>query len=116
MKTLNEQRERTIKSTRQSPTVVCDAFQETLQSRLLQLTEECSGLRSAQHERLSTLQANLQAQTSRQTYSTVEELTESRRHSCGDIQQYLQGSLKALEERCKHATCYHVISSKTCTV
>ncbi|KAG7280464.1 hypothetical protein CRUP_033765 [Coryphaenoides rupestris] len=73
--------------------------EETLQSRLLQLTEECSGLPSAQHERLSTLQANLQAQNSRQTYSTVEELTESRRHSCGDIQQYLQGSLKALEER-----------------
>ncbi|CAL8297719.1 unnamed protein product [Lota lota] len=72
--------------------------EETLQSLVLQLTEECSRLRSAQQEKLSTLQATLQAQNSRQTYSTVEELTECR-DSCGDIQQYLQGGQKALEER-----------------
>ncbi|KAK0143883.1 Syncoilin [Merluccius polli] len=74
-------------------------FQEKLQSLVLQLTEECSRLRLAHQEKLSMLQAKLQAQNSSQTYSTVEELTECRRHSCGDIQQYLQGGLKALEER-----------------
>ncbi|KAJ3608962.1 hypothetical protein NHX12_023490 [Muraenolepis orangiensis] len=73
--------------------------EETLQSLVLQMTEECSRLRSAQQERLSTLQAKLHAQDSRQTYNTVDELTECRRHSCGDIQQYLQGGLKTLEER-----------------
>ena len=87
-------------------------FQEKLQSLVLQLTEECSRLRLAHQEKLSVLQAKLQAQNSSQTYSTVEELTECRRHSCGDIQQYLQGGLKALEERCNRAHCYHVISSK----
>ncbi|CAL8364534.1 unnamed protein product [Arctogadus glacialis] len=73
--------------------------EETLQSLVVQLTEECSRLRPAQQEKLSTLQATLQAQNCRQTSNTVEELTECKRHSCGDIQQYLQGGQKALEER-----------------
>ncbi|XP_068587351.1 uncharacterized protein [Cebidichthys violaceus] len=73
--------------------------EEKLQSLVLQLTEEGSRLRAAQQQQLFDLQAALQAQTSSQTSSTQDELTECRRHSCGDVQQYLQGGLKALEDR-----------------
>ncbi|KAK9527255.1 hypothetical protein VZT92_015908 [Zoarces viviparus] len=73
--------------------------EEKLQSLVLQLTEEGSRLRAAQQQQLLDLQAALQAQTSSQTSSTQDELTECRRHSCGDVQQYLQGGLKALEDR-----------------
>ncbi|XP_033493210.2 uncharacterized protein sync [Epinephelus lanceolatus] len=73
--------------------------EEKLQSLVLQLTEEGSQLRAAQTQQLLELQAQLHAQSSSQTSNTQEELTEYRRHSCGDIQQYLQGGLKALEER-----------------
>ncbi|KAK2830153.1 hypothetical protein Q5P01_018084 [Channa striata] len=73
--------------------------EEKLQSLVLQLTEEACQLRSAQQQQLSELQAELQAQSSSQTSNTQEELTECRRHSCGDIEQYVQGGLRALEER-----------------
>ncbi|XP_075968819.1 uncharacterized protein sync [Anarhichas minor] len=73
--------------------------EEKLQSLVLQLTEEDSRLRAAQQQQLLDLQAALQAQTSSQTSSTQDELTKCRRHSCGDVQQYLQGGLKALEDR-----------------
>ncbi|XP_054461751.1 uncharacterized protein sync [Anoplopoma fimbria] len=73
--------------------------EEKLQSLMLQLTEEGSRLRAAQQQQLLDLQAALQAQTSSQTSSTQDELTACRRHSCGDIQQYLQGGLKLLEDR-----------------
>lgn len=70
---------------------------------MLQLTEEGSQLRSAQQQQLSDLQAELLlAQSSIQTSNTQDELTECRRHSCGDIQQYVQGGLRALEDRCRH--------------
>lgn len=78
------------------------AFKEKLQSLVLQLTEEGSQLRSAQQQQLLDLQAERHAQSSSHTSNTQDELTECRRHSCGDIQQYLQGGLKALEERCCH--------------
>ncbi|XP_008285835.1 trichohyalin [Stegastes partitus] len=73
--------------------------EEKLNSLVLQLTEEGSQLKSAQQQQLLDLQVLVQAQSSLQTSNTQEELTECRRHSCGDIQQYLQGGLKALEER-----------------
>ncbi|XP_034017198.1 syncoilin [Thalassophryne amazonica] len=77
--------------------------EESLQSLVTQLTEENSQLRSAQQQQLSGLKAALQAQRFSQSFSKTsnsqEELTECRRHSCGDIQQYLQGGLKALEDR-----------------
>ncbi|XP_035536874.1 caldesmon-like isoform X1 [Morone saxatilis] len=73
--------------------------EEKLQSLVLQLTEEGSQLRTAQKQQLLDLQAELHAQSSSQTSNTQEDLTECRRHSCGDIQQYLQGGLKALEDR-----------------
>ncbi|XP_070778225.1 syncoilin [Enoplosus armatus] len=73
--------------------------EEKLQSLVLQLKEEGSQLRSAQQQQLLDLQAELHAQSSSQTSSTQDELTQCRRHSCGDIQQYLQGGLQALEDR-----------------
>ncbi|XP_071355539.1 syncoilin [Trachinotus anak] len=73
--------------------------EDKLQSLLLQLTEEVCQRRSAQQQQVLELQAGLHAQASSQTSNTQEELTECRRHSCGDIQQYLQGGLKALEDR-----------------
>ncbi|KAM9339975.1 uncharacterized protein sync [Symphorus nematophorus] len=73
--------------------------EEKLQSLMLQLTEEGSQLRVAQQQQLLDLQAEVHAQSSSHTSNTQDELTECRRHSCGDIQQYLQGGLKALEER-----------------
>uniref|UniRef100_A0A3Q3LG85 Syncoilin, intermediate filament protein n=1 Tax=Mastacembelus armatus TaxID=205130 RepID=A0A3Q3LG85_9TELE len=73
--------------------------EEKLQSLVLQLTEEGCQLKSAQQQQLLELHAQLHAMSSSQTSNTQEELTECRRHSCGDIQQYLQGGLKALEYR-----------------
>ncbi|XP_034401382.1 uncharacterized protein sync [Cyclopterus lumpus] len=73
--------------------------EEKLQTLVLQLTEEGSRLRAAQQQQLLDLQVALQVQTSSQTSNTQDELTECRRHSCGDVQQYLQGGLKALEDR-----------------
>ncbi|XP_030597444.1 uncharacterized protein sync [Archocentrus centrarchus] len=73
--------------------------EEKLNSLMLQLTEEGYQLRLAQQQQLSDLIAKLQDQSSSQTPNTAEELTECRRHSCGDIQQYLQGGLRALEDR-----------------
>ncbi|XP_029299450.1 uncharacterized protein sync [Cottoperca gobio] len=73
--------------------------EEKLQSMVLQLTEEGSHLRAAQQQQLLDLQAQLHAQISSQTSNTQDELNQCRRHSCGDIQQYLQGGLKALENR-----------------
>jgi len=74
-------------------------FQEKINSLLLQLTEEGCQLRSAQQQQLLDLQAQLHTQSSNQTSNTQEELTAGRRTSCGDLQQYLQGGLKALEDR-----------------
>uniref|UniRef100_A0A8D3BGL0 Trichohyalin-like n=1 Tax=Scophthalmus maximus TaxID=52904 RepID=A0A8D3BGL0_SCOMX len=73
--------------------------EEKLQSLVLQLTEESCQVRSAQQQQLLELQAKLHAQSSSQSSSPQEELIECRRHSCGDIQQYLQGGLRALEDR-----------------
>ncbi|KAM6899459.1 syncoilin [Xenentodon cancila] len=72
---------------------------ERLNSLLLQLTDEGRQLKSAQQQQLLDIKAKLHAQRSSQTSNTQDELTECRRHSCGDIQQYLQGGLKALEDR-----------------
>lgn len=74
--------------------------QEQLQSLVLQLTEESCQIRTTQQKLLLELQAQLHAHSSSQTSNTQEELTECRRHSCGDIQQYVQGGLRALEDRC----------------
>ncbi|XP_028254916.1 syncoilin [Parambassis ranga] len=73
--------------------------EEKLNSLMLQLTEEGCQLRSAHEQQLSVLQADLHAHSSNQASNTHKELTECRRHSCGDIQQYLQGGLRALEDR-----------------
>ncbi|XP_053718741.1 CAP-Gly domain-containing linker protein 1 [Synchiropus splendidus] len=71
--------------------------EDKLHSLLLQLTEESSQLRSAHQQQLLKLQEQLQITS--QTCRTQEEMTEYKRHSCGDIQQYLSGGLHALEER-----------------
>ncbi|KAM4538807.1 uncharacterized protein sync [Odontesthes bonariensis] len=73
--------------------------EEKMNSLFLQLTEEGCQLRSAHLQQLLDLQAKRQAQSSNQTSNTQEELTEGRRNSCGDVQQYVQGGLKALEDR-----------------
>lgn len=73
--------------------------EEKLKSLVLQLIEEGCQLKLAQQQQLSVLRAKLQEQSSSQTTNTAEELTECRRHSCGDIQQYVEGGLKALEDR-----------------
>ncbi|XP_068603157.1 myosin heavy chain, muscle isoform X2 [Brachionichthys hirsutus] len=73
--------------------------EEKLQSLLRQLTEERSNLRTAHNQQILDLQARRQAQSVTQTSVTQDELTQCKRHSCGDIQQYLQGGLKALEDR-----------------
>ncbi|XP_047460479.1 uncharacterized protein sync [Mugil cephalus] len=73
--------------------------EEMLNSLVVQLTEEAYQIRSAQQQQLLDLRAKLHAQSSSQNTNTQEELTECRRHSCGDIQQYLEGGLKALEQR-----------------
>nr|XP_046273910.1 trichohyalin [Scatophagus argus] len=73
--------------------------EEKLQSLVLQLTEEVSQLRTAQKQQLFDLQEQLHAHSSSQTSNTQDELAQCRRHSCGDIQQYLQGGLRALEDR-----------------
>ncbi|CAK6960980.1 syncoilin [Scomber scombrus] len=73
--------------------------EEKLQSLVLQLTEEGSQLRSTHQQQLFSLQAQLHAQSANQTSSSQEEMTQCKRHSCGDIQQYLQSGLRALEDR-----------------
>uniref|UniRef100_A0A1A8FVL4 Syncoilin, intermediate filament protein n=2 Tax=Nothobranchius korthausae TaxID=1143690 RepID=A0A1A8FVL4_9TELE len=73
--------------------------EEKLNSLVLQLTEESLQLRSAHGKQLLDARAQLHATTSSQTSNTQEELMECRRNSCGDIQQYLQSGLKALEDR-----------------
>ncbi|XP_012706834.2 syncoilin [Fundulus heteroclitus] len=75
------------------------AEEEKLNSVVSQLTEESRQLRAAQQEQLQELQAQLDRQRSGQTRKAQEELTECRRNSCGDVQQYVQGGLKALEDR-----------------
>ncbi|XP_010871451.2 uncharacterized protein sync isoform X2 [Esox lucius] len=69
-----------------------------LDALTIQLTEEASQLRSNHQNHLSTLHAQFQAHTSSQTPLPMEEITQSKRNSCGDIQQYLQSGLKSLEE------------------
>ncbi|XP_035619282.2 syncoilin-like [Oncorhynchus keta] len=71
--------------------------QMELDTLIIQLTEDVSQLRSTHQTQLSTFQSELQ--THSQTPNPKEELTQSKRTACGDIQQYLQGVLKALEER-----------------
>ncbi|XP_007559846.1 caldesmon [Poecilia formosa] len=73
--------------------------EEKLNSLVLQLTEESCQLRSNQQEQLLELEVELHRQSSGQTSNTQEDLTECRRNSCGDVQQYVQGGLKALEDR-----------------
>ncbi|KAM3596755.1 uncharacterized protein V6R79_020080 [Siganus canaliculatus] len=73
--------------------------QERLESFVLRLTEEGSQLRTSHQQQLSNLQAELQAWSSSQTLNTQDELAQCRRHSCGDIQQYVEGGLKVLEDR-----------------
>ncbi|KAM4549820.1 uncharacterized protein sync [Fundulus diaphanus] len=75
------------------------AEEEKLNSLVSQLTKESRQLRTAQQEQLQELQAQLDQQRSGQTRKAQEELTECRRNSCGDVQQYVQGGLKALEDR-----------------
>ncbi|XP_077363153.1 uncharacterized protein sync [Festucalex cinctus] len=72
--------------------------EENLQTLLLQMTEEGSQLRSAHQQHLQDLRAELCVCRASQTSSTTQE-EQSKRNSCGDIQQYLQDSLKALEDR-----------------
>ncbi|XP_030002353.1 golgin subfamily A member 6-like protein 7 [Sphaeramia orbicularis] len=73
--------------------------EEKLQSMVDQLREEGSQIRTAHQQQVLRLEAEIHATSSTQISNTQEELTECRRHSCGDIQQYVQGGLKALEQR-----------------
>lgn len=79
---------------------------------MLQLKEQVSQLNADHTQQISNLQAVLQAQTSSQTSSAQNELTECRRHSCGDIQQYLHGELRALEDRCATHLCHVYIYNR----
>ncbi|KAJ7991913.1 hypothetical protein DPEC_G00288800 [Dallia pectoralis] len=72
--------------------------QEELDALMIQLTEEASQLRSNHQTHLSTLQSQVRAQTASQNLIPMEEITQSKRNSCGDIQKYLQSGLKSLEE------------------
>lgn len=74
--------------------------QEELQSVVQQLTGELHLIRTAHKQHMLELEEKLSPQSCGQTSNTQEELTQCRRSSCGDIQQYLQTGLKALEDRC----------------
>jgi hypothetical protein len=78
-----------------------------LDTLIIQLTEEVSQLRSTHQTQLSTFQSQLQTHSQ----TPIEELTQSKRTACGDIQQYLQGVLKALEERYSLSTLPGVIKT-----
>lgn len=86
-----------ILATQQRDVAQLNKEQMELDALIIKLTEEVSQLRSTHQSQLSTLQSQLQ--THSQTPNPIEEMTQSKRNSCGDIQQYLQGGLKALEER-----------------
>ncbi|XP_020498816.2 centrosome-associated protein CEP250 [Labrus bergylta] len=73
--------------------------EEKMKSLVLELTEESAKLRAAHQQQLLHLKAEHHAQRSSQTSNTQDQLTQCKRHSCGDIQQYLQSGLKALEDR-----------------
>ncbi|XP_029510291.2 uncharacterized protein LOC115124932 [Oncorhynchus nerka] len=91
-------------ATQQRDVAQLNKEQLELDALIIKLTEEVSQLRSTHQSQLSTLQSQLstlqsQLQTHSQTPNPIEEMTQSRRNSCGELQQYLQGGLKALEER-----------------
>lgn len=65
-----------------------------------QLTAELTQLKTVHKQQMLELEEKLSAQSCGQTSNTQEELTQCRRNSCGDIQQYLQAGLKTLEDRC----------------
>nr|XP_057902280.1 syncoilin [Doryrhamphus excisus]XP_057902281.1 syncoilin [Doryrhamphus excisus]XP_057902283.1 syncoilin [Doryrhamphus excisus]XP_057902284.1 syncoilin [Doryrhamphus excisus]XP_057902285.1 syncoilin [Doryrhamphus excisus]XP_057902286.1 syncoilin [Doryrhamphus excisus]XP_057902287.1 syncoilin [Doryrhamphus excisus]XP_057902288.1 syncoilin [Doryrhamphus excisus]XP_057902289.1 syncoilin [Doryrhamphus excisus] len=72
--------------------------EESLQNLVLQMTDECVQLKLAHQQHLLDLQAEIHRHGANPTSNiTREELC--KRHSHGDIQQYLQGSLTALENR-----------------
>ncbi|XP_061671086.1 golgin subfamily A member 6-like protein 7 [Syngnathoides biaculeatus] len=72
--------------------------EEHLQTLLLQMTEENSQLRSAHWQHLQDLQEKLCTRSTSHTCNAMQDDV-PQRNSCGDVQQYLQGSLKALEDR-----------------
>uniref|UniRef100_A0A8C7HKL7 Uncharacterized LOC109884259 n=1 Tax=Oncorhynchus kisutch TaxID=8019 RepID=A0A8C7HKL7_ONCKI len=84
-------------ATQQREVALLKKEQLELDAVIIKLTEEVSQLRSTHQSQLSTLQSQLQ--THSQTPNPIEEMTQSKRNSCGELQQYLQGGLKALEER-----------------
>ncbi|XP_055767632.1 uncharacterized protein LOC129842944 [Salvelinus fontinalis] len=86
-----------ILATQQRDVAQLNKEQMELDALIIKLTEEVSQLRSTHQSQLSTLQSQLQTRS--QTPKPIEEMTQSKRNSCGDIQQYLQGGLRALEER-----------------
>uniref|UniRef100_A0A4W5KAA7 Uncharacterized protein n=1 Tax=Hucho hucho TaxID=62062 RepID=A0A4W5KAA7_9TELE len=96
-----------ILATQQRDVAQLNKEQMELDALIIKLTEEVSQLRSTHQSQLSTLQSQLQ--TYSQTPNPMEELTQSKRTSCGDVQQYLQGGLKALEERYSLSTLPGVI-------
>ncbi|XP_061616985.1 trichohyalin [Phyllopteryx taeniolatus] len=72
--------------------------EENLQTLFLQMMEENSQLRSAHQQHLQDLQEKLCIHSTSHTCNAMQE-DMSKRNSCSDVQQYLQGSLKALENR-----------------
>ncbi|XP_019731826.1 trichohyalin [Hippocampus comes] len=72
--------------------------EEKLQTLFQQMTEEGSQLKSQHQQYLRDLRAEICVCTASRTCNTTQEEL-SRRNSCGDIQQYLQDSLRALENR-----------------
>ncbi|XP_051926312.1 trichohyalin [Hippocampus zosterae] len=72
--------------------------EEKLQTLLQQMTEEGSQLKSQHQQYLRDLRAEICVCTAGRTCNTTQEEL-SRRNSCGDIQQYLQDGLRALENR-----------------
>ncbi|XP_061884756.1 syncoilin-like isoform X2 [Entelurus aequoreus] len=72
--------------------------EETLQTVVLQMTDESVQLKLAHQRHLLDLLAELHLQGAKHTSAVTQEEM-CRRHSHGDIQQYLQASLAALHNR-----------------
>ncbi|XP_072303750.1 uncharacterized protein sync [Eucyclogobius newberryi] len=73
--------------------------EEKQQAAEVQLREDYNKLQLEHEQQLLNLQEKLNLVTSRHLSSTQEELGQCRKETCSDVQQYLQESLKAVEER-----------------
>lgn len=73
--------------------------EEELKTAEVQLREQSEKLQQEHGQQLATLQEQLDVITYCSLKNSQEELTQFRRNSCNDVQQYLQDTLKSQEER-----------------